>query len=159
MFPAINLYNILGDLPASAQELKMSQLGLEIDVTDERGNCGNDVLPWWIPGEPWAIYTVYLPVMAVFHRDNLMTIWWFFCGFLGYPIFRHMLGFCDIPESWENWEILGEENLRHTMLVITSCCIWFVVSILYSEQSLIKKISQQIGVNRYDVPSKCWRYS
>ena len=39
MFPAINLYN--GDLPASAQELKMSQLGLEIDVTDERG-CGND---------------------------------------------------------------------------------------------------------------------
>jgi len=46
MFPAINLYNILGDLPASAQELKMSQLGLEIDVTDERGNCGNDVLPW-----------------------------------------------------------------------------------------------------------------
>jgi hypothetical protein len=26
-----------------------------------------------------------------------------------------MLGFFDIPESWENWEISGEENLRHTV--------------------------------------------
>ena len=32
-------------LPATAQELKMSQLGLEIDVTDERGNGGNDGQP------------------------------------------------------------------------------------------------------------------
>ena len=89
-----------------AQELKMSQMGLEIDVTDERGGNGCDgrMCFIWQPVQRWAIHVVYLPNRSLNSpfigrmNDNEYSI------HLGIACFQTKpdVGI-NVEKYWKNW--------------------------------------------------------